>query len=313
MLSELLRLGFRLANRRLSLIFFDLLWKFIWLVLTLSGFLAIVVPFGSEFRSIQWTDTGNRALNTAIGMRILREFWTDKWSAIFGALALVLFFSVIVWLVLEAIFRSKFYSPPRRGGVAEGRGGQTAETLHSAEPTTRSAPSAQPPRLCEEGNVSFRTFLLSNVLKWLFLATASFALLAISFERFFATPIDEWPQLWPDARGAAFISLVTVAALAFLLTIVDTLVRGDAIELLGTDLFRVTGLLSILIWFEAMIVLACAVSLSAGFLNTASLSSALGMLAATIIVVGLLNVLHSYLLLVRYSAVSIMRQNVIEI
>ena len=89
--------------------------------------------------------------------------------------------------------------------------------------------------------------------------------------------------------------------------------RGDAIELLGTDLFRVTGLLSILIWFEAMIVSACAVSLSEGFLNTASLSSALGMLAATIIVVGLLNVLHSYLLLVRYSAVSIMRQNVIEI
>jgi hypothetical protein len=278
MLSEALRLGFRLANRRLSLIFLDLLWKVIWLVLTLGGFLAAIIWFGSEFRSIEWIDTGNRALNTANAVRILREFWVGKWEAILGSVGLVLVLSAILFFGLEAVFRSRFYyfpPQPRRG-------------------------------------VGLR-FFVSHVLKWLFLASASLALGAILFSRFFTIPVGEWPELWPDTRGAAFISLVTVGALAFLLTIVDTLVRSDAIELLGTDLFRVTGLVSILIWFEAMIVSACAVSLSAGFLNIASFNSALGMLAATTIVVGLLNVLHSYLLLVRYSAVHIMRQNVIEI
>src|SRR5215471_5510399 len=120
MLSELLRLGFRLANRRLRLIVFDLLWKLTWLVLTLSGLLAVTVWFGSEFRSIEWIDTGNRALNTAIGVRILREFWAENWEALFGAIGLVLVLSAILFFVLEAVFRSRFYySPPqlRRGAT----------------------------------------------------------------------------------------------------------------------------------------------------------------------------------------------------
>jgi hypothetical protein len=314
MLNELLRLSFRFANRRLNLIFFDLLWKFIWLALTLSGFVGVFVWFGSEFRSIQWVDTGNRALKTAIAVRILREFWVENWAAIFGAIVLVLVLSAILFFVLEAAFRSRLYSPPRRGGVAEGRGGQTGETPHSAELTTPSAPPAQPPLLCEEGNTAFfHSFLLSNVLKYLLLTSASVALGAICFAPFFAVPIAEWPQLWPDARGAAFISVVTIAALAFLLTIVDTLIRNDAVELLGADLLRVTALISILVSTEVMIVSACTVALGAGFLNIASFKSALGMLATTAIVAVLLNILHSYLLLVRYSAVDMMRQNVIEI
>jgi hypothetical protein len=276
MLNELLRLGFRRANHGVNLILFDLVWKFIWLALTLGGFLGVIVWFGSEFRSTEWVDTGNRAINTVIAVRILREFWVENWGGILGAIGLVLVLSAILFFLLEAAFRARLL----------GR---------------------------EEGNPSFHTFLLSSLLKWLFLGSASLAFGAVSLGRFFALPIGEWPQIWADARGAAFVSVVTIAALAFLLTLIDTLVRSDAVELLGTDLFRVTGLVSILVSFEVMIVSACAVGLGAGFLNVANLKSALGMLAVTAIVVGLLNVLHSYLLLVRYSAVGIMRQNVIEI
>src|ERR1051326_6965812 len=116
MLNELLRVGFRLANRRLNLIFFDLLWKGIWLALTLAGFFAVLAWFGSEFQSIQWVDTGNRAINTAIAVRLLREFWAEHWATAVGAIGLVLMLSAILFFVLEAVFRSRFYSPPRRGG-----------------------------------------------------------------------------------------------------------------------------------------------------------------------------------------------------
>jgi hypothetical protein len=274
MVSETLSLGFRLTHRRIGLIFLDLLWKSIWLVLMLGGFLFVAVWFGSAFWSIQWVDTGNRAINTAIAFRLLREFWAANWPAVLRVASVVVCLSITAWFLLEAGFRS---------------------------------------RLLSGGNQPFSTFLISNILKSLFIGAASLALATICFVRYFAAPITEWPQLWPETRGAIFICVATVSALAFLLTIVDTLVRSDAIELLGRDLIRVTGLITILLSFEAMIVASCAVMLGVGLLNVAGLKSALALLATTVIAVGLLNALHSYLLIVRYSAVDILRQNGIEI
>ena len=272
--NELLRRGFRLAHRHIDSLFLDLLWKFVWLVLTAAGFLGIVVWFGSEFRSIAWVDTGNRAINTAVAVRILREFWVENWPAIFVSVALVCGLSTAAWFFLEAEFRSRFFSGVR---------GQ------------------------------FSTFLLSNVLKCSLIAGAALAFGAICFARFFTIPFAEWPQFWPDARGGVFVSIITIGALGFALTILDTLVRRGALELLGTDLFRVTGLIAILLSFEAMIVSTCVVALAAGLLNVADLKSALEMLAAIAVAACFMNVVHSYLLLVRYSAVDIMRENVIEV
>jgi hypothetical protein len=272
--NELLRQGFRLTHRHIGLIFLDLLWKSIWFVLTLAGSLLVAVWFGSEFRSLELVDTGNRAINAAAAFALLRELWSANRAAIFTAVTAVLCLSSVMWFFLEAGFRSRIFS----------RAGQ-----------------------------GFSTFLMSNVLKSLFIAIASLALAAICFGRYFAAPISEWAQLWTDTRGAVFIAVVTIAALGFLLTIFDTLVRSDAVALLGTDLFRVTGLIGILLLFEAMIGGSCAMMLGAGLLNVAGLRSAVAMMATTAVAVGLLNVLHSYLLLVRYSAVDIMRQNVIEV
>lgn len=266
--------GFRLVHRRIGLIVLDLLWKIIWLLLTIAGLLAVAIWFGSEFQSIQWSATGNRAINAAAGFALLREFWIANRSVIFAAAGAVLSLSGIIWFLLEAGFRSRLVSGSR------GR---------------------------------FGIFLISNIIKSFFIAMASLALTAVCFGRYLAAPLPEWPQLWIDTRGAAIIAIAIIVALAFLLTIFDTLVRIDAVDLLGTDLFRVTGLIGILLSFEAMIVLSCAMALGVGLLNIAGLKSAILMVASAVIVTGLLNVLHSYLLLVRYSAVDVMRQNVIEI
>jgi hypothetical protein len=109
------------------------------------------------------------------------------------------------------------------------------------------------------------------------------------------------------------IALVTVAALAFLLTVFDTLIRSDAIELLGTDLIRVTGLVGILVLTETMISGSCAVVLGVGILNIAGGREGLVMLGAAALAMVFMTVLHSYLLLVRFSAVDIMRHNVVEV
>jgi hypothetical protein len=113
-----------------------------------------------------------------------------------------------------------------------------------------------------------------------------------------------------DAVVAAAIVFV---ALAFSLSILDTLVRSDAVDLLGADLLGVTGMIGTLLLFETLIGASFLIVLIAGFLNVASAMEALEMLAVTTLVLLIFNFLHSYLLVVRFSAVGIMRRNVIDV
>jgi hypothetical protein len=114
-------------------------------------------------------------------------------------------------------------------------------------------------------------------------------------------------------NGAPVLALILFLSLAFCLTLLETLIRADAVELLGTDLIRVTGLLVILMSFEMTIAAAFGVMLVAGFLNVARLMDAGVMLGLTGVCIVFLSMLHSYLLLVRFSAVDIMRQNVVAV
>src|ERR1041385_1280750 len=98
--SEVLRQGFRLANHRPRLIFFDLAWEYIWLVLTLAGVVFSCLLVGVELRALVWADTGNRAVNGAIAVALLRRFWLAKHAAIFAAVSAVLFLSLVAWVFL---------------------------------------------------------------------------------------------------------------------------------------------------------------------------------------------------------------------
>jgi MFS family permease len=142
---------------------------------------------------------------------------------------------------------------------------------------------------------AFHILLLSNAAKSmsLFIASLIFAGVALA--------------------GAVTVAVVSFLAFAFLLTLVDTVIRADAVDLLGTDLFRVVGLLGILMSFEAMVTASAIALLVAGFANVAGAYGAFAMLGAAFVAVLALNILHSYLLLVRFSAVAIMRRNVIEV
>ena len=113
--------------------------------------------------------------------------------------------------------------------------------------------------------------------------------------------------------GAATVGIVTLCAAIFLLTLFDTLIRADAVDLMGTDLIRVAGLLGILMSFESMVAASFVTILFAAFLNTAGQAEALVVLMAAAVAAVLLTLLHSYLLLVRFSAITIMRRDVVEV
>jgi hypothetical protein len=189
------------------------------------------------------------------------------------ALAAVLFTSTIFWFFLEAFFRRRIV--------------RTLAAMHCA-----GMPGPRPAATEER---DFNVFLLSGVVRSALLATAGAVLIPVF------------------AAGAAVLAVVIFLALAFFLTIVDTLLRSDAVELFGTDLIRVTGLIGILLCFESMIVGALVMMVFAGFLNVARMADGLIMLGAAGSAIVVLTLLHSYLLLVRFSAVDIMRRNVVEV
>jgi hypothetical protein len=114
-------------------------------------------------------------------------------------------------------------------------------------------------------------------------------------------------------NGAPILALILFLSIAFCLTLIETVIRADAVELLGTDLIRVSSLLVILMSFEMMVAAAFGVVLVTGFLNVARLVDAAVMLGWTGLCIVFLSMLHSYLLLVRFSAVDIMRQNVVAV
>ncbi len=261
MLTDVLRGGFTLAHRRIGLIFLDILWKGIWLVLTVCVVMLALLWITADLRGIGWEDTGVRSVNATVAAALLRGFWNSKGGEILSILLGSLLVSAATWVFLEAFFRRKM--------VQDLSDPSTAYTLP--------------------------VFLASGVFRGLALVASVFI----------------FAQVW--FAGAAAIAIVMAVAIVFFLTLLDSLIRADAVDLLGTDLFRVSGLLGILMSFESMIAASFVVIVIAGFVNVTRPLDALVMLGAACVAVLFLSFLHSYLLLVRFSAIAIMRRNVVEV
>ena len=272
MIAETLQKSFALANHRFLLIFVDMFWKTVWLAVTLAMVFLAATWFGSSLQSIAWESVP--ALDTLIAGSLLRQLWNTYAVRVALASAGIALASAVIWLFLEAYFRSRMLSP------GDSRTG------------------------------SFNLFLVSNVLKLAALGSAAMFFGAIVFARFFSAPIAEWPLVWAETRGAALISILILTFLTYFLVTIDTLVRSDAIELLGADLLGVSGVIGILFVFEAFILSAAGVSLLAGFLNISRFSELLGALVFVAVAIAFLSILHSYLLVVRFSAVGLMKRGV---
>jgi hypothetical protein len=112
------------------------------------------------------------------------------------------------------------------------------------------------------------------------------------------------------AGGTYIVGILVFLALAFLVTIAETLIRQDAVELWGSNLAATAAVMGVCFTFEAL-TLAVAGSITAALMLTASRPvefAAAGLLAVVLLMIW--SVFHSYLLVVRYSTIDIMRQDV---
>jgi len=289
-LEQMLRKGFALAHRRLGLILVDLVWKATWLAITAAALLLVFGWFGAQLQSIEWR-------NTWLLTTVLRQFWDEHGAEFWGGILLALCFSAMAWFVLEAFFRRRMVH------ALTGDGGRRPNS--ELQEFGLRPPSPVCPRIS--------ALLAFRALKLIVLAGAGTTLFFIAFGEYLTTPLSEWPAMWTETRGTAIAGFVTFAGLAFLLTIFETLLRTDALDLLGTDLIRAAGLIGILLLFEWMIGASLLIGVVAGFLHVAGATGAMTMFVILVFVMLLRSVFHSYLLVVRFSTVGIMRRNIVNV
>ena len=134
----------------------------------------------------------------------------------------------------------------------------------------------------------------------------SILMLLIVFGQYLRTPVHEWPALWSDSSGVALIAGMLVVAIWFVLTVFETILRINALDVLGRDLFTVTGVIGTLILFEGLLI---GSGVRVGIIALSLVSGITGaglLLIAVVAAIVLLSIVHSYLLVVRYCAIAVL-------
>jgi hypothetical protein len=112
--------------------------------------------------------------------------------------------------------------------------------------------------------------------------------------------------------GVFFITIVIFMALALVIVVAETLVRKDAVELWATDLFTVFAAIATSLAFEGFSLMVVVLMSGALILASSRLVELAVALLVSAFAFGIWSVFHSYLLVVRFAAVDIMRRNVGE-
>ena len=118
-------------------------------------------------------------------------------------------------------------------------------------------------------------------------------------------PTGQWGQLWPEVRWPAALGLVSLLLLGFALMTLDTVVRSQTLDCLRSDFVSVIGIIGYVTLVEAVLLMVAALSATIG-IGTVS-SPVVGVLLAGLALTGV-SIIHSYLLLVRYFSLGIMRR-----
>ena len=114
---------------------------------------------------------------------------------------------------------------------------------------------------------------------------------------------------------AGILSSVILLGIWWILSIAETLIRRDAVELLATHLDIVSGTLGSLLGLQLLLSMAGLATLALGIRTMFRSSSPAPFLAAAFLMTAAMliwTIAHSYLVVVRYSTIDIMRDNVVE-
>ena len=278
MVRQILHAGFASTHRHIGLILFDVLWKALWLFVTFILFGLFLIRIGLELRSIPWEGAGFSSANPLLALTLLRQFWNAYAANVFWGGVILLTISAFAWFLLEAYFRSGLLA-------------RTAEAF--------------------AGNVSvnFKVFLASGIARTVVLLGAVLLVGATAFGPYLVTPLGEWPALWEETGGVAVIGAAILVVLGFLLTIADTLIRSDAVRLFGTHMLEIAGLIGTLLLFETLISVSAAVVVVTAVLHVSTPLELIVAIAGALAAVLVLSAVHSYLLVVRFISIGIMKRD----
>ena len=109
-----------------------------------------------------------------------------------------------------------------------------------------------------------------------------------------------------DSGGTLFVGLVVVIGMWFLVGGLESIVRRNAVDLLATDLPRLSAVLGLLRFIEAATAFVLLGSAAAAWMR-ASDKALVGIWFSIVVLVWMF--IQSYLVAVRYSAIDIMRRN----
>jgi hypothetical protein len=104
-LSDIFASGVRLAHQRLSSILVDVVWRGIWLALSVMTALAVISWFGSEFATLEWQGPDLGVGRTMMLVVALQQLWQEYVAVLAAAIVGFAILVTILWLVLEAYFR----------------------------------------------------------------------------------------------------------------------------------------------------------------------------------------------------------------
>lgn len=275
--SHCLGEGFGLATRRLHLVLLDMLSKFLWLAGTVLIFWFAGIWYLSDIRlnssELQAFQSGLLPLVLATLVRILAANVAALGWTLVGAATI----SVGAWIVLEAFVHAGAFGP-----------GDRSFSIDAIQ--------------------NFGVFLLSGIARRAVLSGAGVFVAFTAFGPLLTTPVGEWSQLWMDIRWPVMAGSVLVTLLAFLMMVLDTVVRSDAVESLGFQLPQLLGIIGTIALFEASLIVASVIGIVTVLTQSAGPENLLVSAIGTVLVFFGLSLTHSYLLLARYSSVAIMRR-----
>jgi len=200
---------------------------------------------------VNWEGPDLGASNPIIVFAALRQFWNSYGAFLIMAFGLLLLVLVILWIVLEALFRGGF----KRLWLYAGTGAARAALV---------------------------------------LGTAGIFLML---------------SLGEDSAGILLIGAIVVLGMWLLVGVIESLVRRDAVDLLATSLLPLSAVLGCLRLAEG--VLGFLLLGSAALVLRQSQEKGLAILFAVFVVI-IWMIVQSYLVAARYSAIDIMRRNVVR-
>jgi hypothetical protein len=165
----------------------------------------------------------------------------------------------------------------------------------------------------ENATNHFKVFLVSGLVRTLILLTAGLLIVVVCLWPFLGSDARDWQEMFKEAHGVAIIGAAILMTLVFLLTIADTLIRSNAVPLLGTHMLEIAGMIGMLLFFEACIAASAGIAVVVGMLHISSAAELVAVTAGAALALLLLTTAHSYLLLVRFLSIGIMKRDVTEV